>query len=77
MSHTEFYTYFDNGTPKLAIDLYETIYGKTEGLEEDLMTLFRDWASFDKKERLDKCKSLIVKYQNKRYKESVSSSPQP
>ena len=76
MSHTEFYTYFDNGTPKLAIDLYETIYGKTEGLEEDLMILFRDWASFDKKERLDKCKSLIVKYQNKRYKESVSSSPQ-
>jgi hypothetical protein len=73
MSHTEFYTYFDNGTPRLAIELYETIYGKTEGLEEDLMTLFRDWAIFDKKERLDRCKSLIVKYQNKRYKDSKAA----
>ena len=77
MSHTEFYTYFDNGTPRLAIDLYETIYGKTEGLEEDLLTLFRDWALFDKKERLDKCKSLIVKYQNKRYKENATQTHTP
>ena len=71
VSHKDFFTFFENGTPELVLHQYESIHGKAEGLKEDLMFLFRDWKTFSMQEKNDKFKEILVKYKNKKHYEAM------
>ena len=73
VSHKDFFTFFENGTPELALQQYESIHGKAEGLEHDLMSLFRVWKTFNAQEKNDKFKEILVKYKNKKYYEDMKA----
>jgi hypothetical protein len=62
----EIYNLFHSGKYMEVVKLYESVFGKTKGIQQDMKEISTAWKTLEDTERKNKLETLFIKYNNMR-----------